>query len=116
MEPPETYDFVFFGFWLSHVPDGRFEAFWRMVQRALRPQGTAFLVDTRAAPDAVARDQRHDTDGIVERRLNDGRTFRIVKIFHEPASLGARLSALGWTPNLKATPNFFVYGTATAGR
>ena len=114
--PSAAYDFVFFSFWLSHVPHERFETFWTMVRRALKPSGTVFFVDSLAAPDAIARDQNLETDGIVERRLNDGRTFRIVKIFYEPTGLGARLAQLGWTASLKATPNFFVYGTALPGR
>src|SRR5689334_5611184 len=27
-EPPQRYDLVFMGFWLSHVPHARFDAFW----------------------------------------------------------------------------------------
>jgi SAM-dependent methyltransferase len=110
--PAASYDFVFFGFWLSHVPHAKFEAFWSMVRRALRPSGKVFFVDTLAAPDATARDQHVETDGIVERRLNDGRTFRIVKIFYEPSRLAARFEELGWAAAVKATPNFFVYGSA----
>jgi demethylmenaquinone methyltransferase/2-methoxy-6-polyprenyl-1,4-benzoquinol methylase len=112
--PPATYDFVFLGFWLSHVLPARFEAFWTMVRRALRPSGTVFFVDSLAAPDATARDQHIESDGIVERRLNDGRTFRIVKIFYEPSGLSARFAELGWAAAVKATLNFFVYGTAGA--
>src|SRR3954470_18062160 len=37
-EPPvAAFDTCFFAFWLSHVPEERFEAFWSMVARALRP-------------------------------------------------------------------------------
>ena len=110
--PPATYDFIFFGFWLSHVPLDRFDAFWTMVKRALRPAGKAFFVDSLAAQDATARDQRWETDGIVERRLNDGQTFRVVKIFYEPSTLTPRLAELGWATDVRATPSFFVYGTA----
>jgi len=56
--PAATYDFVFFGFWLSHVPLDRFDAFWSMVRQALRPAAKVFFVDSLAAPDATARDQR----------------------------------------------------------
>jgi 2-polyprenyl-3-methyl-5-hydroxy-6-metoxy-1,4-benzoquinol methylase len=112
--PPATYDFVFFGFWLSHVPHAQFEAFWSMVRRALKPLGKVFFVDTLAAPDATARDQHLEPDGIVERRLNDGRTFRIVKIFYEPSSVALRLTELGWAAAVKATPNFFIYGTVAS--
>ena len=112
--PPATYDFVFFSFWLSHVPSDRFDAFWDTVKRALRPGARVFFVDSLAAQDATARDQRWDTDGIVERRLNDGQTFRIVKLFYEPKTLSARLAPLGWATDVRATPNFFVYGTLEA--
>ncbi len=108
--PPTRYDFVFFGFWLSHVPGERFEAFWALVRRALRPSGTVFVVDNQAAPEATARDQRVEAKGVVERRLNDGRTFRIVKVFYEPGALAARLSGLGWRAEVRATPSFFLYG------
>ena len=110
--PTTTYDFVFFGFWLSHVPDERFDAFWMMVRNALRPTGTAFFVDSLATSSVTSPDQQIETGGTVERRLNDGRTFRIVKIFHEPAALSSRLAPLGWAPTISATPNFFIHGSA----
>jgi ubiquinone/menaquinone biosynthesis C-methylase UbiE len=112
--PPASYDFVFFGFWLSHVPLEQFDAFWTMVKRALRPAAKVFFVDSLAAQEATARDQRWETDGIVERRLNDGQTFRIVKIFYEPSQLATRLAELGWAADIRATQNFFIYGTTVA--
>ena len=110
--PPATYDFVFFGFWLSHVPAERFDAFWNMVAKALRPSGTVFFVDSLAAPQVTSPDQQIESGGTVERRLNDGRTYRIVKIFYEPVELSARLSARGWEPAVRGTANFFLYGSA----
>src|ERR1700676_376597 len=41
--PATTFDLVFFSFWLSHVPPGRFDAFWANVRAALRPGGQAFF-------------------------------------------------------------------------
>ena len=111
-KPPTTYDFVFFGFWLSHVPAERFEAFWSMVRAAIRPSGTVFFVDSLATPQVTSPDQSIEPGGTVERHLNDGRTFRIVKIFYEPVPLAARLAPLGWTPDIRATPSFFIHGTA----
>jgi SAM-dependent methyltransferase len=111
--PPATYDFVFFGFWLSHVPEAQFEAFWRLVRAAVRPSGKVFFVDSQPAPEGTALDQGLGTDGLVERHLNDGRTFRVVKVFHEPGGLKARLERLGWSAEVQPTPSFFMYGSAS---
>src|SRR5438552_983308 len=50
--------------------------------------------------------------GIVTRRLNDGREFRIVKLFWEPQALATRLGALGWSTELAQTPSYFIHGHA----
>src|SRR5215207_3011690 len=46
--PSQRYDFVFFGFWLSHVPLDRFESFWSMVADSLASAGRVFFVDDNA--------------------------------------------------------------------
>jgi hypothetical protein len=51
-------------------------------------------------------------DAVSRRRLSDGRTFHIVKVFYEPAQLEGRLRALGWSAQAGTTPTFFLYGTA----
>jgi hypothetical protein len=38
-----TFDAVFVGFWLSHVPLGQFDTFWAMVRTALKPGAVHFL-------------------------------------------------------------------------
>jgi SAM-dependent methyltransferase len=111
--PPAAYDFIFFGFWLSHVPDDQFERFWKLVRSALRPAGKVFFVDSQATPEGTARDQELSGKGIVDRQLNDGRHYRIVKIFHDPPALSARLAQLGWAADVRATSSFFIHGTAT---
>src|SRR5437899_3305043 len=45
-DPQEAFDVVFFGFWLSHVPEERFDGFWQTVRSALAPGGRIFLVDS----------------------------------------------------------------------
>ena len=40
---PARFDVVFFAFWLSHVPWSRFDAFWELVGRALKPDGIVFF-------------------------------------------------------------------------
>jgi demethylmenaquinone methyltransferase/2-methoxy-6-polyprenyl-1,4-benzoquinol methylase len=112
--PPSRYDLVFMSFWLSHVPHARFDAFWQMVRRALAPGGMAYVVDS--AHDATSHAVDHPTPdrhaGIVARRLDDGREFRIVKVFWEPATLEARLRDAGFAATIAATPRYFVYGEA----
>ncbi len=112
--PTERYDAIFFGFWLSHVPPERFDGFWASVREWLAPGGRVFLVDSSYDPTSTARD--HQLEGAeattVERSLNDGQRFRIVKVFHTPERLGGELARLGWESSLRATSSYFLYGSA----
>jgi demethylmenaquinone methyltransferase/2-methoxy-6-polyprenyl-1,4-benzoquinol methylase len=117
-EPEERFDEVFFSFWLSHVPEDRFDWFWGFVRRALTPDGRVFFIDNLRTPmleleGSVAHRHYEQADGIVERHLNDGSTFRAVKVHHEPDELTERLTALGWVADVKTTGDFFYYGCAT---
>lgn len=114
-EPPVSYDNVLFAFWLSHVPEARFEDFWAKVGRALRPEGRVFFVDSLPSKLSSAVDHRLPDPGeeTMTRRLTDGREFRIVKRFYDPHALSLRLAGLGWDAQVLATPEFFIYGQAT---
>jgi demethylmenaquinone methyltransferase/2-methoxy-6-polyprenyl-1,4-benzoquinol methylase len=116
-DPKARHDLVFMSFWLSHVPPARFAAFWSMVRRALAPGGVAYIVDSAHDPTSTAANHptpdRHA--GIVTRRLDDGREFRIVKVFHEPAALTARLRRLGFESRIAQTPRYFIYGDVRDG-
>ncbi len=111
-EAGETYDLVFFGFWLSHVPPERFEAFWSGLGRILRPGGRVFFVDNARNPEIAARNHALPSaeEVVMERRLNDGRRFRVVKVFYEPADLQQRLETLGWRGFVRSSGEFFIYG------
>ena len=112
--PSETFDVVFFAFWLSHVPASRFDAFWSMVQAALRPGGQAFFIDSVLETTSSARDHGPvDRSGVVHRKLNDGREFDVVKVFYEPGELERRLVDLGWRGWVRPTTKFFLYGSVT---
>ena len=117
-EPEDRYDCVFMSFWLSHVPHARFDAFWAMVRRALAPGGFAYVLDSAHDPTSTAANHpTPDRDaGIVTRLLDDGRTFRIVKVFWEPAKLTARLAGCGFAADISATPRYFIFGTATPAK
>ena len=83
-----------------------------MVKEALAPDGQAYVIDSALDPTSGARDHPPpDADsGIVTRKLNDGRQFRIVKLFHDPASLDRRLATLGFRPAIERTPRYFIHG------
>jgi demethylmenaquinone methyltransferase/2-methoxy-6-polyprenyl-1,4-benzoquinol methylase len=107
--PAERFDLVFFSFWLSHVPEERFDEFWSLVRGALVPGGRVFLVDSGAGDTAhTGTDQ---ADGEETRSLADGRTFRIVKRRWAPAELAQRVRPLGFELELRDSANgHFLYG------
>jgi 2-polyprenyl-3-methyl-5-hydroxy-6-metoxy-1,4-benzoquinol methylase len=110
--PTQKFDFIFFGFWLSHVPMEKFNDFWQMVKLALKPNGQVFFVDSLfdSTSPAIDHAQLHQ-QGYAERKLNDGRIYQVVKIFHEPIQLAKSLQDLGWNSDIHATSNHFIYGS-----
>lgn len=109
--PAATYDFIFFGFWLSHVPLDRFESFWSLVADCLEPGGRVFFVDDGyRTPDELIEGESSST---IRRRLNDGASYRIVKVPHQPAELEARLCDLGWDIAVHSTAGPFYWGAGT---
>ena len=113
-EPDQAYDSVAFAFWLSHVPPVRFDGFWDLVARCLAPGGRVFFVDN-LNPSSTAHDHRRLEPGevTVTRALNDGREFRIYKLFYRPDELARLLEARGWRADVRASPTYFLYGQAT---
>jgi SAM-dependent methyltransferase len=125
--PERRYDVVFFSFWLSHVPPGRFDEFWTLVADALAPGGRVFFVDNAApleqaaselrwatgAPEPTIPPSRTDLErGVSLRTLNDGRAFQIVKRIWSPEELTDRLAAIGWRARVDRTPTAFLHGWA----
>jgi demethylmenaquinone methyltransferase/2-methoxy-6-polyprenyl-1,4-benzoquinol methylase len=108
-EPAERFDLVFFSFWLSHVPEERFDEFWSRVRAALEPGARVFLVDSGAGDTAhTGTDQ---ADGQETRSLADGRTFRIVKRRWRPEELDERVAPLGFALDLRDSANgHFLFG------
>lgn len=111
-KPSARFDFIFFAFWLSHVPQSRFAEFWDMVKGALKPDGKVFFVDSLLTQDSTAKNHAAiDTSGSVTRKLNDGREYEIVKVFHDPAQLESNLIEQGWQGHVHSTGRFFLYGS-----
>lgn len=110
--PERRYDAVFFGFWLSHVPEERWESFWELVSDALAPGGRAVFVDDayRTADELVYGAE----SSIIERRLADGSRHRIVKAVRTASGVQNRLASSGWSVGLRQVGIFF-WGLAAPG-
>jgi demethylmenaquinone methyltransferase/2-methoxy-6-polyprenyl-1,4-benzoquinol methylase len=114
-EPDRAVDAVFAGFWLSHVPRDRLDAFLGIVRRWLRPGGTFAFIDSLLDPQSSAADHPPPADDRSIRRLDDGREFTIVKVYYEPAELEAALHRAGFEAlSVVTTGRFFLLGSATA--
>ena len=110
--PNQRYDFVFFGFWLSHMPRERFELFWSVVADSLAPAGRVFFVDDNArTPHELIEGESSTT---IVRRLNDGTGFRLVKVPYTPAGLEERLGRLGWRITVTPACGPFFWGAGSA--
>ncbi|MGH9214049.1 MAG: class I SAM-dependent methyltransferase [Acidimicrobiales bacterium] len=103
------YDTVFFGFWISHVPKEKFASFWSLVAEALEPGGRVFFFDDNHRTETELIEGVNST--VVQRRLNDGTPFKVIKIPYEPADLERRLRDLQWNIRVTGTSGPFYWGT-----
>jgi demethylmenaquinone methyltransferase/2-methoxy-6-polyprenyl-1,4-benzoquinol methylase len=112
-EPDRRYDVVFIGFWLSHVPPGRFGSFWSLVADCLKPDGRVFFADDGH------RTPRELVDGpssaTISRQLRDGTSYRLVKVPYQPADLEKQLRQLGWHIKVSPTSGPFYWGAGRRG-
>jgi SAM-dependent methyltransferase len=109
-QPDRRYDVVFFGFWLSHVPPERFEAFWTLVRDCLAPGGRVFFLDdSHRTPDENIPGQRTT----IQRRLSDGRAYRAIKVVHRPDELERRIRGLGWDIQVHCAGGPLFWGAGT---
>jgi demethylmenaquinone methyltransferase/2-methoxy-6-polyprenyl-1,4-benzoquinol methylase len=128
-EPPQRYDNIYFGYWISHVPAARWDSFWELVDRALVAGGRVWFMDNAHPYHANANDiggrlelageRRIEPSAESEvrtRRLRDGSEWTLVKRFWWPEELAADLSRLGWAARVAHSDFAFLYGTAARAR
>jgi hypothetical protein len=114
-QPDRTVDALFAGFWLSHVPRGRLDEFLGLARGWLSPGGTFAFIDSLPDPQSGASDHVPARDDVSVRRLDDGREFRVVKVYYQPAHLRAALLRAGFSSaNITTSGRFFLLGSATA--
>jgi len=111
----DRFNTIFFGFWLSHVPPERFAEFWNLVDSCLAPHGRVFFLDSRYQETSTAVDHvlPEPSGTVLQRRLNDGREYRVYKIFYDRDELTRRLAELGWSFAIEETMNYFMYGSGS---
>ncbi len=112
-QPARGYDVVFFSAWLSHVPPQRFESFWALVGRCLKQDGRVFFIDVLPAEAACERLIPGAIAPAVERPLESGARYRVVKVFHTPDELREKLANLGWDVMVHTIGWRFYYATGT---
>jgi demethylmenaquinone methyltransferase/2-methoxy-6-polyprenyl-1,4-benzoquinol methylase len=111
--PDRAVDAVFTGFWLSHVPRERLDAFLAIVRQWLKPGGTFAFIDSLADPQSSATDHPTPADDRSVRRLDDGREFTVVKVYYEPDELEAAMARAGFVDaRVTTTGRFFLTGVA----
>lgn len=111
-EPDDTYDVVFFSYWISHVPPSRFDGFWDLVRRALKPDGRVFFVDEKEGAwrmeEALHEEFiEHPSVPLVRRPGDEGKSYRVIKVFWDPSELATRLGTLGWNVKVGTSGPFF---------
>jgi demethylmenaquinone methyltransferase/2-methoxy-6-polyprenyl-1,4-benzoquinol methylase len=112
-EPDRSVDGVFTGFWISHIDRGRLDEFFRLAARWLVPGGLFAFIDSRPDPESGALDHRPPAADVQVRRLDDGTTYRVRKVFYEPAELESALGHADFDEiEISTTDRFFVLGSA----
>ncbi|MFG2043770.1 class I SAM-dependent methyltransferase [Dactylosporangium sp. NPDC048998] len=114
-KPDARFDVVFFSAWLSHVPTSLVEQFWHSLRGLLAEDGRVLFIDEHVD----VRDKEAYVPGrdeIVERRLRDGSTFRVVKNFVDPDRLELQLRRLGWDCTIRRDGGDWVSGEARPAR
>lgn len=112
-DPDRRVDAVFAGFWLSHVPRDRLDAFLGIVRGWLKPGGVFAFIDSLEDPQSSAADHPAPADDRSLRRLDDGREFTIVKVYYDPVALQDALDRAGFKgASVTTTGRFFLTGWA----
>ena len=110
--PSARFDAIFLGFFLSHVPHDMIDGIFRSVHDALNPGGKILFIDSKRESSASSPDQPlpEESETIMTRRLNDGRSYRIVKIFRSPELMASTLEQNGLQSDVRETARYFQYG------
>ena len=79
----------------SWDPGTRFGRFWQLLENLLAANGRVLFIDEHV-DERGQESHVGGRDEVIERRLRDGSTFRVINNFVDPQELESRLPQLGW--------------------
>ena len=104
------FDAAFAGFFWSHVPLAKIDAFLQALMLRLLPGSLVVFVDNRLVPGSVHPVARRDEHGNTyqHRRMSDGSAWDVLKNFPEPDEVRARLRRFGQWAEVEELDNFWL--------
>jgi demethylmenaquinone methyltransferase/2-methoxy-6-polyprenyl-1,4-benzoquinol methylase len=105
-----VHDALFAGFWWSHVPLERLDAFLQQAVTAVAPGALVAFLDNRYVPGSSTAVSRRDAAGnsYQQRRLDDGSTHEVLKNFPEASELIQRTVRHGWGANVELLEHYWL--------
>lgn len=110
------FDAAFAGFWYSHVPKARQQAFLRGLCAVLQPGSTVVLLDNLFVEGSSSPISETDSDGntFQARPLDDGSSHRVLKNFPTEAELLHSVAGLGQQASVMVWPYYWALKFETA--
>jgi len=104
------HDALFAGFWWSHVPLERLEAFLDAALRAVAPGALIVFLDNRYVEGSSTPVSRRDAGGNAyqARRLDDGSTHEVLKNFPSESELIQRAARHGWGAHVELLDHYWL--------
>jgi len=111
--PPDSgrrHDALFAGFWWSHVPLSRLDAFLAAAAAAVAPGALLVYADNRYVEGSSTPVTRRDGEGngYQARTLDDGSTHEVLKNFPTEHELIARTVKSGWGANVELFEHYWL--------
>ena len=105
-----THDALFAGFWWSHVPLDRLDAFLQTAARCVAPGALMVFLDNRYVEGSSTAIARRDADGNAYqlRKLDDGSTHEVLKNFPSESELIRRSARCGWGAHVDLLPHYWL--------
>jgi SAM-dependent methyltransferase len=104
------FDAAFAGFFWSHIPLAKIDAFLGGFMSRLLPGSLVVFVDNRLVPGSVHPVVRQDEQGNTyqQRQLKDGSSWYVLKNFPPPGDVRSRLSQYGQSVAVEELDNYWL--------